>query len=50
MLKKIDDIMGLDKDKKMEVEKKAKERVKDLTPDKVYEKMMEIYEEVIDLY
>ena len=43
LLQKIGTVMNLSEDKKRKIEEKAVERVKDLTPEKVYEKMMDIY-------
>lgn len=44
LYQKIIDVMQLPKDEKQRIENRAKERVKDLTMEKVYEKMMIIYE------
>jgi glycosyltransferase involved in cell wall biosynthesis len=44
---KIVQAMELTQDERTAIENRAKDRVKDLTPDKVYEKMMGVYTEVI---
>jgi len=48
LLCKIDQAMSLSQEKKQTIEQKAKDRVKDLTPEKVYKKMIDIYQEVIE--
>lgn len=47
MLRKIEYIMNLSVDEKEVIEARAKERVKSLTPEEVYMKMLQIYEETI---
>ena len=49
LLKKIESAMKLGNDRKAEIEKAAMDRVKDLTPEKVYYVMMNIYENVIKM-
>lgn len=47
LLEKIAYVMGLGEDERKHIEDNAKERVRDLTPEKVYQKMMIIYEKVM---
>lgn len=47
LLEKIDYVMGLGEEERKHIEDNAKERVRDLTPEKVYQKMKRIYKEVI---
>ena len=48
LLNKIDIVMKLSEAERNIIEQKAQERVADLAPDKVYEKMMKVYEDVIE--
>lgn len=48
MYRKIRQAMGLSDEDKRVMEERARERVKNLTPDKTYEKMMDIYRKTID--
>ena len=48
LVKKIDIVMNLSNEERSVIEKKALERMKELTPEKVYYKMMEIYKNLID--
>lgn len=48
LLQKIDIVMSLSEEKRNEIELKALERMKELTPEKVYYKMMDVYEELIN--
>lgn len=50
LYQKIRQAMGLSDDEKKAMENRAKERVKDLTPDKVYEKMMDAYTKTIERF
>lgn len=48
LYRKVEQVMNLSKEDYQMIGKRAKERVKDLTSDKVYEKMIEIYNETIE--
>ncbi len=50
LYQKIRQAMELSDDEKKVMENRAKERVKDLTPDKVYEKMMDAYTKTIERF
>lgn len=47
LMEKIDEVMSLSDERKEEISKAAKQRVKNLTPEKVYQKMMRIYMELL---
>jgi len=49
LFQKIVHVMQLTSEEKSLIENRARERVKELTPEKVYEKMMEIYSTVLKL-
>jgi len=50
LFQKIDYVMQLSDEEKRKIESRAKDRVKDLTPEKVYAKMMNVYVETITDY
>lgn len=50
LYQKIRQAMGLSDEEKKAMENRARERVKDLTPDKVYEKMMDAYTKTIERF
>lgn len=50
LFQKIDYVMQLSDEEKRKIESRAKDRVKDLTPEKVYTKMMNVYVETITDY
>ncbi len=50
LYQKVKKVMELSAEEKREMEERARERVKDLTPDQVYEKMMDVYARTIEKF
>ncbi len=50
LYQKVKKVMELSAEEKTEMENRARERVKDLTPDQVYEKMMDVYARTIEKF